>query len=112
MTWASVIAVLLQLFGPVLAEWLRKLLDDTAKRMPAEPSADPEVFVANLAELFDFARGRTWWWQGGRRAAIRLAERAAVRRADAIRLALQVRGSPVPSLTAFERAQLKAALTQ
>lgn len=110
MTWLAVFNVLVQLFGPVLVEWLRRLLNDAAKEMPGEPSEWSGAFDIDLTMLFDRARGKTWGWQFRKRAALRLAERAALRRADEIRAGVMGRVVTMTPLNEVEVADLKAAL--
>lgn len=111
MTWASVIAVLVQLFGPLLVEWLKKLLDDAAKEMEYVPSGDSFSFALELSDLFERARGKVWWFQFRKRAAVKLAEKAALNRADEIRRGVMGRPTVLTPLTADERIALGAALS-
>jgi hypothetical protein len=110
MTWLNVVAVLVKLLGPVLVEWLARLLDDAAREMTYNPSASPGQFDADLAALFDRARGKVWWFQFRKAAALRLARQAALRRSDQIRSSA-VSGTAVAPLTAEERVALGAALS-
>jgi hypothetical protein len=109
MSWLVVLEILVRLFGPVLVEWLRELLIDAAEGMTSRPSADPETFRRDLSTLFARARGRTWAWQLRKRAALRLAETAALNRSvDIFRSATS--GGFVPPLSTAERVDLESAI--
>lgn len=109
MTWLVILEILIRLFGPVLVEWLERLLDDAARGMPAGPHRDPDGFRDDLADLFDAARRRTWVWQLRKRAAVRVAERMALERSEELRRSA-ISGGFVPPLTVGERVELRAAL--
>lgn len=50
MGWSAIIAFLMQLFGPLIAEWLRKWLDDRfAKVLPMMP--DPAAYPDDAARV-------------------------------------------------------------
>lgn len=112
MTWLSVLSVLINLFGPLLVEWLRELLEDTAREMPGRPASSPGAFLdADLESLFDKARSKVWWFQFRKRSAVALAKRAAMRRAAQIHAAAMGRPIVMTPLTADERAELAAELS-
>lgn len=107
MTWLMILDTLIRLFGPILIAWLEKVLNDAARSMPERPSGDT---AADLTALFARARRGTWVWQRGKRYALRLAERAALDRADEIRRdALHGPGAVSP-LDHGERVALRMAL--
>lgn len=113
MTWLAVLEVLVRLFGPVLVEWLRKLLDDAAREMPGVPSHRPVEFDGQLGELFRRARGKTGWFAFRKRAALRIAERAARNRGGEIAVKAMhpnIAQATVKPLTIGERIELRAAL--
>lgn len=68
MGWAAIITALLQIFGPILAEWLKKWLDSwlqaTAAKLPdagtyaTDGEAQMALFDAAIAGLPRFAFGR------------------------------------------------------
>ena len=111
MSWAAVITVVLQLLGPLVVEWLRKLLLESAEAQILGPSKDFDTFRTQLGALFVHARRQLWPWQFGRRAALRLVERAALRRSAYVRsVAARTPFVDLPRLTDDEFMALKVAL--
>ena len=111
MTWVTVITVILQLLGPLVVEWLRELLLESAAAQRAGPSKDFDKFRDQLAGVFSHARRQLWPWQFGRRAALRLVERAALRRSAYVRsVAARTPFVDLPRLTNSEYLELKDAL--
>lgn len=54
MTWVVLVALVIQTFGPQIAEWLQKLLMERAATMGDVPdTADPAEVKAQLDTLFD-----------------------------------------------------------
>lgn len=101
MNWAALVAVILELLGPLIRRWLEDLLSR------AEPAGEPALVdpPAAVARLFGAARGRLWWWQFGQRARLAVCERVAVRHAAGLYAAV-LAGHPVPRLTAADEAEL------
>lgn len=96
MTWAALIAVIIEFLGPALQAWLKELLERLKK--PAEFLAPDE---AAIAAVFAEARKGVNWWSFGRRATLRAAERVCRRRAG--ELVLAATGAvPVPQITLAE----------
>ena len=110
MTWLYLVDVLLKFFGPLLAEWLKELLDRAAVRMTASP--DHYGAGADLAALFDAAGEDLWWFQFRKKAVLAACRKAAVKRATALRQAANGDGDPrgVPALTPAEVRELATAL--
>ena len=76
-SWAAIIALLLEFFGPALKKWLDDLFNRFA--MPGNPrDIDPSP---GMRALFQKARAETWWFQFGARAKLAICERIAVKRA-------------------------------
>jgi hypothetical protein len=106
--WLQVAEILIRLFGPLLAKWLERLLNESAREMGSRPSGDPFSFMLELDDLFDRARRKTWAWNVRKRAVLRLAGRMARERSEEIRGAA-LSGGFVPPLTTAERNELKSA---
>lgn len=85
MTWASIIAALLQTFGPLLTEWLKRWLEDRLKGASAA-LAKPATYGPEpaLAALFDAAIAAVPRGAFARRALLRRLRAVAVARAEAI----------------------------
>jgi hypothetical protein len=111
MTWATVLLVVLQYLGPVLAEWFIRMLNDAAREATHAPSSDAITFRDDLHELFAAVRAKTWWWQFRRRAAIELASRMVMRRWSVIQLAAKDESRPRPVLGQAQREELAAAFS-
>lgn len=80
MGWASIIAALIQLFGPALVEWLQKWLDGILKRA-AESLPDVTTYAAEpLAReaLFDRAIALTPRFAFARRTLLRRLKTSAI----------------------------------
>ena len=77
MTWAAIITAIIQIFGPMLAEWLKKWLDSWLNKAAAEMTGGPngvaevagEAFAA--CELLDKAIQMLPRFAFGRRALLR-----------------------------------------
>ena len=102
MSWAAVIAALLQVLGPVIADFLKQLLDKWLSRA-AESLPAPEG-PGHVGRLFDAAIERTPRFAFARRNLLRVARRVAESRAGAIFAAAG--GAPLAPLTAAEAAEL------
>ncbi len=101
---SALIALLISVFGPILGEWLKKLLERLLPELPAAVTGEPvvaihDVFAAAREKLTFLDRLR------GRVLALRAAERIAVNRADEFHAAA-VAGGPKPVLTTGERRAL------
>ena len=84
MSWAVIIAALLEVLGPVLQDLLRQLLDRWLTRA-ARTLPDPgDSMQSNLDDLFDRALDQCRWWQFGRVALLERARSAALRRSNAV----------------------------
>ena len=105
MSWAALIALLAEFFGPKFFEWLKKLFAKAAPKLGVFTGA-PE---ATIRELFAAARAETWWWQFGQRARLAVCERIASKRAGEFFHAMR-EGLGAPVMLAHERAQLDEVL--
>ena len=102
MNWLALAQLLFQLFGPIIAEWLKSLFD----KLPDGQSASP---VEAIGDWFAAARARTWRWQLGKRARLAVLEQVARRRAPDLALAAAVPGS-TPKLTADDARDIAGAM--
>lgn len=79
MGWAAIITFIVQTFGPILAEWLKKWLDNllnrTAANMPEAATYGSES--AARGALFDEAIASLRWFHFGKRALLRSMKRHA-----------------------------------
>lgn len=112
MGWGALIAVIIELFGPVLADWLKKLLEQWL-RQAAESATlsepDPAMMAAeNISLLFDAAIDRMPRLAFVRRNFLRSCKRAALARANQLMHAAQGGGSPT-QLFPGERDELRDA---
>ncbi len=106
MTWAALIAALIEVFGPILVEWLKRWLEDRLKTA-ATHLPEPTSFAhhsAPPAALFDKAISLLPPLAFARRTLLRRLRASAVKRADAL-----MSGQAVAVLTADERAELREA---
>jgi hypothetical protein len=108
MNWAALIAVLLELFGPLIRAWLEELFRKAEPKLGVYP-AGAVVHDAEITELFAAARAqmtwRQWLW---RRGALAACERVALRRAASVRNAM-ASGAPIVMTTA-DAVEIAAAL--
>ena len=101
MTWKVLIGLLVEFF---LLPWLERLLDGLWQELDGSPDhLDPPQAVARV---FAGARGRLWWFQWGRRAALATLERIALRRAQEFHTAARY-GWGVPYRDELEDRQIK-----
>lgn len=81
MAWLSIVALILQVLGPLVRAWLADRLRAAAEGMDLPPS-DPGAFRAELGRLFDRAeRGLP----ARRLLAVRVLRRAVLRQAEGLR---------------------------
>lgn len=108
MGWSAIIAALLQLFGPVLVDLLKQLLDKwlnkAAESLPPPDPKDPGAVTA----LFDAAIDRAPRFAFVRRGFLRSCKRAAEWRANEVMAAASVGGTMTP-LGEEEAAELRDA---
>jgi hypothetical protein len=71
MNWASIIAAVMEILGPILMElikeWLDGLLNRAKHRLPSQSTTDPYAAQAELwiaaFEVHEEDGGKLWWWQ-------------------------------------------------
>jgi hypothetical protein len=100
----ALVAALISVFGPAFLAWVRKLLNKTAKSLPA-PESYPTPHAATAA-LFDAAIEAVPARKFGRRILLRVLRRVAVARAPELFEAARAGGGAVPPLTELEAAEL------
>jgi hypothetical protein len=86
MGWGAIITALLAVFGPLIAEWLRKWIDDRL-RVAASQLPAPATFTttgATVAALFDEAIALTPRRAVLRRSLLRVMRTKAVPKADSV----------------------------
>jgi hypothetical protein len=90
MTWATIIAAIMATFGPMLAEWLKRWLEDKLKSAAALIPAPSAVGSAKsgMHAIYEAAYNDTPRRAFGRRALLRVLRRLSVDRAEEL-----VRGS-------------------
>ncbi len=83
MSWAAIIAVIIQVLGPLLKEWLERLLNQAAARLDGK-DLPPSIIdpVEGMRLVFAEARSQLWWYQWARHRALSRAESAMMRHAD------------------------------
>jgi hypothetical protein len=111
MGWAAIITALVQLFGPILAEWLKKWLDSLLNSAAARVAA-PETFTtpaAATAAMFDEAVSGLPRLAFARRSLLRRLKAAAMPRAGAVFGAAGAAAavSAVPAITSDEWVELR-----
>lgn len=108
MTWAALIAVILEFFGPQIRAWLESLFTKAESTLSPFPQSG---WLASdvVHELFAKARAQTWVWQFRRRAILSACERVSLRRAGQFVEAVAGK-QPVPVMTGREYDEVQAAL--
>lgn len=120
MGWSAIIMILIQVLGPILVDWFKKLLDKWLKKASEGISA-PETFgdpATAMSALFDQAVAQQPKRAFARRAALRVLRRIAVRRAVSIfdtasKMSLpetNVDVTAIPTVTNDEMAEAKDAI--
>lgn len=100
----DLLRLLLELFGPIL----RRLLEDLLSRAATDLDRGEYGTAAEaVGALFDRARGKTWFWQAGRRRLLAAAERVVLARA--LERAART-GEPLEPLTAAEQQAIADAM--
>lgn len=100
--WLALITLLIQLFGPLLVEWLRKRLHIATDNLPAFESY-PDTSAATAA-LFDYARQSLPRYAVIRRGFVLLLRGIALRRAEQLHAVMHnVPGAVVTPLNGDER---------
>ena len=102
MSWAAVIAALLQVLGPVIADFLKQLLDKWLSR--AAETLPAPAGPADVGRLFDAAIERTPRFAFARRSLLRAAKRVAESRAAEV--FATAGAAPLAPLTTAEAAEL------
>lgn len=100
MGWAAVIALIIDLVGPYLMEWLKQLLERWLSRAAADLPAP--ATGADVVGLFDTAIARLPRFAFARRALLRAVKRAAEPRAESM-----MHGTSLLPLSPAEAADLK-----
>ena len=106
MSWAVIINMLIELFGPILVEWLKKWLDDRLKTAAAH-LPDPHTFASPMAgttALFDKAIASLPLLAFSRRTLLRRLRSASVARSEMI-----FSGTHPMALSAEEQAEISDA---
>ena len=107
MPWGPIILLVIQIFGPVLADLFKKLIErwfnKAAKGLPApsKPADIGRLFDKAIAQAPKRLRGAP------RRALLRLLKGIAMRRADAIFAKLQDETHTIPALTKGEMDEVR-----
>jgi len=109
MGWMAIITLLVQIFGPIFADWLRKRLDDRLKKAAEDmrPAAEYGSSAEAVGALFDRAIASTPMLHVAERIALRHMKASALERADSI-----VAGGEIPKLTDAEVAAITAAAVE
>jgi hypothetical protein len=101
MTWASLIAVLLELFGPMLRDLLERLF----KAVEPKLGSPADGVFTSTARLFDAAKSELWWWQFGKRSVLSVCRQIALNRSHHVSQAI-FKGVAVPALTLEEAKEI------
>lgn len=107
MSWAALITLLLQFFGPILAKFLEDLLNRAAERMAAPPMS--YAGASGLERLFDAAADELSWWQFRKKAVLAVCRRQATAHADAFFAAAKFGSSFAPVMSPAEAVELRDA---
>ena len=107
MQWVLLAELLIKFFGPLVMKWLEGLLNKSAAMM--EMSASYYSAEQGVHELFEVAKRETWWWQFGRRRALKVYQRIAVNRAGEFWDAMRADGVE-PEMTRAEAAEISREL--
>ena len=106
MGWAAIIAALIQLLGPIIADWLKKCMESRLRRTANGPA--PAESFANEGEaasaLIDGVIASLPWYAYMRRSALRALKRVAIT-ADG-----KVRTEPLTATEIAEARDLAAAI--
>lgn len=105
MPWLLIVGVLIQFLGPILKEWLERLLTQSAQELDRQGLASFDYPFEGMARLFAEARRQTAWWNWGRRAALHRLESLLYQRAPEVWQAAAL-GIPMTSISTWEREQL------
>lgn len=108
MTWFALVELLLAFFGPIIAEWLKKLLDRAAaeagRDLPASYYAGG-IEAAGVEKLFDIALAEVPWYHFARRRVLKACRRQATARAGEFYGAMRL-GREAPVMSAAEAKEL------
>jgi hypothetical protein len=85
MTFAQLVAILFQIFGPILAEWLKQLL---AREGPQLSGRIVGMTSTAISDWFANIRGRLSWYEFGKKARLAVLEAVALKHATSIAAAL------------------------
>lgn len=108
MTWPMLITLLLQFFGPLVADWLSRI----AVRAGPQPGPFPPLVRDAIPQYFAALRARTRWWNPLHwpdRARLAACERVALDNVASFSAAMRF-GAPMPKITPAEYAQVAAGL--
>jgi hypothetical protein len=83
MSWTLILTAIFSLLGPIIQALIERFLNKAVEEMPPLPSTG-EPSVAQVAELFDRAYKKTGYFQWFRQAMLKIAKKAAVRKAAEI----------------------------
>lgn len=112
MNWASVITLIVQMLGPVLSDFLQKLLESLLKKvsggLPAPSTGDAQPADVQVRHLFDAALERLPRFAFARRSLLWGCRRVAVAHAAEV-FAAAAGSAGVPQLTGAEAAELRDA---
>lgn len=103
--WISIITLLIQLFGPLLVEWLRKRLDRAAADLAITRAGEPIGTPAAIDALFDHVEDGLPRLALVRRGFVAIVRRMVEKRANEIHEALY-HGVAITPLTDRERGTL------
>lgn len=104
--WVTVIALILQLLGPLVRRWLENLLKDRAAIQPVNPSSDPRLFASDLQVFLEDAQLALPRHAVLRRLAVSRLRAVMMRRAEAILQCCQDPTATLPVLDEDERSSL------
>lgn len=104
--WVTVIALILQLLGPLVRRWLENLLKDWAADQLFNPSSDPKLFAGDLQVFLEDAQLSLPRHAVLRRLAVSRLRAVMMKRAEAILQCCQDPATTLPVLTEEERSSL------
>lgn len=97
MSWLSIVLVIVQLLGPILAELFRRWLEVAAARMPNPANPTP----ADMNKFWDEVLKQIPWYRMAARGLVGVARKVTIARCQEIVNAAQV-GAAVAPLTSDE----------
>lgn len=112
--WVQLTIVLIQLFGPIIAEWLRKRLQDAAQGMDdgGLPYAMMTTPVGKISALFDQALEDTYAWNLSDRLKLKAFKYVALKHADDVLQTVESMERPLWGLSGEEKDYLVSVLDE